>query len=30
MFRQEGRDAPIDRNAVLRKAPRRESTRGSN
>jgi hypothetical protein len=29
MFRQEWLDELIDRNAVLRKAPRRESTRGS-
>ena len=30
MFREEWLDELIDRNAVLRKAPRRESTRGSN
>ena len=30
MFRQEWLDELIDQNTVLRKAPRRESTRGSN
>ena len=30
MFREAWLDELIDRNAVLRKAPRRESTRGSN